>query len=498
MYRKESPSVDGPEKFELPFEGQLSPENRWIVMANEIAWSEFEDEYANLFSSKRGAPALPFRMALGALIIKETLGTSDRETVEQIRENPYLQYFIGKKSYNNNPPFDASMLVYFRERIDGDLINRINLSMVKKAREKELDDEKKNLPGEEINGNQNRGKLIVDATCASADISYPTDLNLLNQARIFTEKVIDILYEPLKKKFKKKPVTHRKKARKEYLKVSKKRRTTRTEIKNALKQQLKYVSKNLSTIKLLIEKGCRLENLSKRQYKMLLVVSEVYRQQQWMFENNKQQIEDRIVSLSQPHVRPIVRGKAGKNTEFGAKISASCIDGYVFLDRISWDNFNESTDLKAQIEAYKDCTGCYPESVHADQIYRTRENRKFCKDRGIRISGPPLGRPPANVSKAIKKQQLLDEKVRNSIEGKFGVGKRKFSLDRVMTKLSQTSETAIAITFLVMNLSTLLKEVFSLFLRFFYAKTVFALGWLSKTYALVNNDKTTLSSVFFE
>lgn len=91
MYRKEEPSLEGPEKFELPFEGQLSPENRWIAMANKIPWSEFEEEYANLFSSKRGAPALPFRVALGALIIKETLGTSDRETVEQIRENPYLQ-----------------------------------------------------------------------------------------------------------------------------------------------------------------------------------------------------------------------------------------------------------------------------------------------------------------------------------------------------------------------------------------------------------------------
>ena len=476
MYRKEGPSNDGPEKFELPFEGQLSAENRWIVMADLIPWSEFEDEYANLFSSEKGAPALAFRMALGALIIKETLGTSDRETVEQIRENPYLQYFIGKKFYNNDPPFDASTLVYFRERIDADFINRINLSLVKKAREKEVDEEKKTPLAEEINGNQNRGKLIVDATCAPADISYPTDLNLLNQARQFTENVIDILYELLKKKFKKKPVTHRQKARKEYLKVSKKRRATGTEIRTAIKQQLKYVSKNLRTIKLLIEKGASLEKLSKRQYKMLLVVSEIYRQQQWMFENNKKQIEDRIVSLNQPHVRPIVRGKAGKKTEFGAKISASCIDGYVFLDKISWDNFNESTDLKAQIEAFKDYTGCYPESVHADQIYRTRENRKFCKERGIRISGSPLGRPPANVSKAIKKQQLLDEKVRNSIEGKFGVGKRRFSLDRVMTKLSQTSETAMSITFLVINLSTLLKEAFSVFLRFFYPKTVFALG----------------------
>lgn len=96
--------------------------------------SSFEDEYANLFASERGAPALPFRTALGALIIKETLGTSDRETVEKIRDNSYLQYFIGKNSYSNKPPFDASMLVYFRERIDGNLINKINFNLVKKAR----------------------------------------------------------------------------------------------------------------------------------------------------------------------------------------------------------------------------------------------------------------------------------------------------------------------------------------------------------------------------
>jgi flagellar basal body rod protein FlgC len=183
---------------------------------------------------------------------------------------------------------------------------------------------------------------------------------------MFTEKIIDILYKTLQGKLKKKPITHQKAARKEYLKVAKKRRVSQKEIRKALKKQLKYVSKNLTNIELLIKNGASWENLSKRQYKMLLVVSEVYRQQQWMFDNKKQRIDDRIVSINQPHVRPIVRGKAGKNTEFGAKISASCIDGYVFLDRISWDNFNESVDLKAQVEAFKDRTGSYPESVHAD------------------------------------------------------------------------------------------------------------------------------------
>jgi hypothetical protein len=289
-------------------------------------------------------------------------------------------------------------------------------------------------------------------------------LGLLNQARVKTEKIIDTLYEPLKVELDKKPKTYRKLARKEYLKVAKQRRPSRKEIRKAIKKQLQYIKRNLSHIDQLIQTGAALEVLSNSQYKSLLVVAEVYRQQQWMYENKVSRIDDRIVSLSQPHIRPLVRGKAGKPVEFGAKISASVRDGYVFLDRISWDNFNESGDLKSQIEAFKRYTGVYPESLHVDKIYRTRENRAFCKERGIRISGPPLGRPPANISRDLKLQALEDERVRNAIEGKFGVSKRRFSLNRVMAKLPHTSQTAIAITFLVMNLSALLRQVFCLFL----------------------------------
>ncbi|NES79431.1 MAG: transposase [Okeania sp. SIO1H6] len=184
-------------------------------------------------------------------------------------------------------------------------------------------------------------------------------------------------------------------------------------------------------------------------------------------ENRKQRIEDRIVSLNKPHVRPIVRGKAGINTEFGSKLSASCIDGYVFLHRISWDNYNESGDLKSQVEEFKNYRGHYRESVDADKIYRSRENRKFCKEKGIRISGPPLGRPAKNIDKEQKKQANLDERLGNHIEGKFGQAKRGFSLGKVMAKLPETSMTAIAITFLVINLSTLAgRGIFSFFVLF--------------------------------
>jgi hypothetical protein len=171
-------------------------------MEKMIPWSEFEVEYAAMFSEEIGAPAKPFRMALGALIIKEKLGTSDRETVEQIRENPYLQYFIGMSGYSNEAPFDPSMLVHFRERINIDLVNKVNREMVKKTLEitEEEVQEKKYIVEEEIIEPKNRGKLILDATCAPADISYPTDLGLLNQARTETEKIIDVLYKPQSRK----------------------------------------------------------------------------------------------------------------------------------------------------------------------------------------------------------------------------------------------------------------------------------------------------------
>jgi hypothetical protein len=143
MYRKVDSPPTPPSQFELPFEGKLSQDNRWVIMSNLIPWEEFEEEYAQNFAEDIGAPALPFRMALGSLIIKDKLGISDRETVEQIKENPYLQYFIGQRFYSNEAPFDASLLVKFRERINVNLVNQINQRMVQKSQEQSEEEAKK-------------------------------------------------------------------------------------------------------------------------------------------------------------------------------------------------------------------------------------------------------------------------------------------------------------------------------------------------------------------
>lgn len=139
MYRQESPKQLSFEDFYLPFGGHLDPNNRWVRLAELIPWDEFEESYADQFAqSGQGAPAKPFRLALGALIIKEKLDITDEETVEQIRENHYLQYLVGMEGYKDEELFDPSMMVHFRKRITPEMLaeinERIHTEQVKKNR----------------------------------------------------------------------------------------------------------------------------------------------------------------------------------------------------------------------------------------------------------------------------------------------------------------------------------------------------------------------------
>jgi len=161
------------------------------------------------------------------------------------------------------------------------------------------------------------------------------------------------------------------------------------------------------------------------------------------------------VSIWKPHVRSIARGKAKAMYEYGPKISLSLVDGYAMVDRLSWDNYNEVEDLKRVVQEYHARHGHYPEAVCADKIYRSRGNLDFCKDHGIRLSGPRLGRPPANPGERRERARIeqRDERMRIPIEGKIGEGKRCYTLDRLCTKLKETSETSIMMSFIVMNLA---------------------------------------------
>lgn len=116
MYKKQSDTQLSLEDFNQPKGLTMNPENRWVKKAALIPWSVLEDEYAALFESDKGNVAKPFRMAFGALLIQQTYGYSDEETVDQIQENPYLQFFVGLSGYQKQPPFEAFTMVHFRKR----------------------------------------------------------------------------------------------------------------------------------------------------------------------------------------------------------------------------------------------------------------------------------------------------------------------------------------------------------------------------------------------
>ncbi len=173
-----------------------------------------------------------------------------------------------------------------------------------------------------------------------------------------------------------------------------------------------------------------------------------------MFVNGTHVCADRIVSLAQPHVRPISRGKRPNPTEFGQKLHLSVVDGYTFLEQTSWNNFNEGTDLQAAVEDYFRKFGCYPTAVLADKIYQTRANKLYCKQRDIRLSGLPLGRRHSDETDAkIQRQMYKDSCQRNAIEGRNGVAKRRFGLDLIMAKLDETAKSEAALLILAMNAS---------------------------------------------
>jgi len=467
MYRKPSVNQLAFEDFVLPFGGKLRSDNRWVILAKHIPWAEVEAAYAQQFSQEDlGSPAKSSRLALGALLLKERLGVTDRELVEQIAENPYLQYFLGFTTYQAKAPFHHSLLTTFRKRFTHESLDTINEAIARLIADAPLTTEPPPKPDRvDAEGDDEpppKGQLLVDATCVPADITYPTDLKLLNDAREKSEAIIDSLHAARTSPTKK-PRTYRQKARQAYLRVTKARRPGRRKLRQGLGQQLRYLRRNLATIASMAQEG-RLMALPRHRYRQLLVIHELYRQQLWMYTHRCHRIADRLVSISQPHVRPIVRGKAGCAVEFGAKISVSVVDGVSFVDRISWEAYNESLDLVPQIGAYRRRFGHDPASVHVDQIYRTRENRRYCASKGIRLSGPPLGRPRKDSAVAAAqiqhdKQQVHDDATaRMAIEGKFGQGKRRFGLGRLMAKLARTSETMIHVSFLVMNLEQLLTQ----------------------------------------
>jgi len=491
------------EGFETPFENTLSADNRWVKLSKVVPWDKFANIYIQKMRKDFGRPGISPRMVLGALIIKHMEKLDDRSVIHHIQENIYMQYFVGLSSFTSDPIFDPSLFVEIRKRIglkDFDELNKLLLQSVSetedqrhikrhskknqapKSDNKTTHTESKNQknkgnknPSQKI---PNKGKMQMDATVADQNIKYPTDTDLLRTSIKQCEKIIDKLYE-IKEKKGVKPRTYRRVLDKFYLSYSKKRRKSKASIRKANHKFLEALNRDIKHINRMLDEFETFP-LTPKEQKMLWVVSIVYAQQKEMYDKRTNSCSDRIVNIHQPHVRPIVRGKQGSQVEFGSKLGVSLNKGIARIDTLSWNAYNESKDLRKQVEEYYKFHGFYPELVQVDKIYATRENRAYLKERGIRITAPPLGRkrvkePETPYQKRKRKQEAVE---RNQIEGKFGQGKNGYNLNNIRAYTRATSESWVACIFFVMNLlavqkfSFLLSNSMQFFLKYVSEKAI--------------------------
>jgi hypothetical protein len=488
MIKYESPRQLKIEEFKTPFLKSLLPDNRWVKLSKVVPWDKFATLYLKAMETGTGRPAISARIVLGSLIIKHIESLDDRGTIAIIQENPYMQYFLGLEEFDPNALFDPSLFVEIRKRIGHEQFDQINVALIKWS--SESDDQKHNespKKKDDQGSPKNKGRLQMDATVADQYITYPTDPGILNECREKCEGMIDKLYQ-INGKEGIKPRTYRRNMRKAFLSYSKKKNHTKAEIRKIKHKLLGSVNRDIKHIDRLLdsieEKKTKFP-LNFREQKLLWVIRTIFEQQNQMYRENSNSCPNRIVNIYQPHVRPIPRGKAKSKTEFGSKLGVSLDNGYARISTFSWEAYNESTDLKAQVEAYRTVHGHYPELVQVDRIYATRENREWLGQRGIRITAAPLGRPLAKEKQTpySKNKKRKEAAERNQIEGKFGQGKNGYNLNKIRARLQKTSESWVACIFFIMNLIK-------------YAGD-FSLSQLLAFYLQIKRTVSTLTSGFF-
>lgn len=423
----------------LPFDGKLDPNNRWLKIKALIPWESLEARYQGYFSA-RGRPALDGRLVIGILLLKHMTGASDEAIVELVNENPYMQLFCWLEQFSTEPLLDSSSLSKIRKRLGSEYFAELERETYQVLIERKIIKAK---------------GMLIDATVFPEHIRYPTDTGLLNEARQWVVKQIKSLGNSLGAKVR----TYCRKAQKEYLSFSKKKTKSWKQIRRTRKSLLQYLGRNIKQFQSLLAEAERREiKLKKKVRERFEVVRRLFHQQYQMYRQKVNRIEERIVSLHRPWTRPIVRGKAGpKEVEFGPKASISHVDGFVFLDRISSDNFSEAQCVPDQLEQYESLFGHKPPSVTADKIYGNRENRKLLKQNEIRDAFEPLGRKARKQNPATRWRKEK-QRERNRIEGNIGHAKSHLGLDRIKYYIENGPEIWVRLGLLSMNLQTAAKR----------------------------------------
>lgn len=384
-------------------------------------------------SGKGCKPWFDVKGGLAIQFLKHYLGLSDTLLIQRINTDWSLQYFCGIQLKPTEIIRDTNLPSWWRTYI-GQHLDMASMQQIF-ARYWKLEMSDTHFSSE-------------DATCYESRISYPTPVRIVWDCCHKTYLSYNGIKKRLNQRISRCNYEDRKRAFLSYQKTKKK--TKRAE-KKLLKKLLKFLYRLLHLHQQLVERNK--VALSIKEKAQMLTITKVYEQQHSKLYGQVEQIKDRIVSLSKPYIRPIVRGKETKAVEFGAKVNKLQVDGISFIEHFSYDAFNEGTRLKNCIGLHRQLFGrCSHHS--ADKIYATNANRTYCSSNKIITNFEPKGKQKEqHIGQNKVMRNVLNKERGTRLEGSFGNEKNHYLLQKINARNATTEKCWIFFGIMTANAS---------------------------------------------
>ncbi len=383
-----------------------------------IPWQELSKSFGLKDYTKGPTSTFSPQGKLGLMFLKHYAQVSDRRLIEQFNSNIDYQFFC-----DINLGFDRLSNHKIVSQVRCELAENLNIS------EQEI------VLSQHWNPYiENKGNVFTDATCYESEVRYPTDQKLLWESIEWSYKQMKKICSSLEVKT---PRTKYLKWKKRYLGYSKMRRKTKSKRKSLTRSLLHLLNKINTELDNL--ESSHIFEMPSLYDKRRETIQTIYQQQHSLFTTGEYP-KNRIVSIQKNYLRPIVRGKEIKRVEFGAKVNKLQIDGINFIQHITFDAFNEGTQLVKTISKAQQLTKTKVNNLGADAIYATNANRKYVTTNKIKTDFRPKGKKSKDYKEQQALRQIISKERATRLEGSFGKEKEHYHLKKIKAKTEKTEK----------------------------------------------------------
>ncbi len=449
MYSKESNEHQYSFKHDWFITPEVDKTHEIIKIADTIDWVSLSEKLSLFYCSDNGRPTKPARAKVGLLILKHLYGHSDESVVDMLKRDIYAQYLCDVSLKEAVTFINPSSLTRFRKQIGAAGVKLIETEVLNSLKKT------KTLHGR---------RLVVDTTVMPSNIAYPTDVVLLEKVRRQAVKYLQKAKDFGAKGHR----TYQRTARKVFITFAKIRKHTIRFRKKTQKKLLQFASRNVRQLNETLQSlqpqaeetntalqslPQKTDNIIKEQFlqetkTFVSTAQKIIAQQKGVYRNKK--VSERIVSIHQPHIRPMVRGKYPISVEFGPKILLNLQNDYLFLESVQFNNVADSHLLETSFQKYKERFDRYPTQLAADRGFWSKENRQLAENYGVK----KIAIENKGKSSYLKGQPFRERlrRLRCKIEAKISLAKRKYGLDRCLYSIQGGEEIWVRLGLLAMNL----------------------------------------------